>query len=199
MRACRSATLSERPCTCVPMVSRRAPEAAEKSCVVFCTADMDVLSLFTASSDCSMSVRCTAAFCVISVCMFCWPWISWVTPVCSSMISRATAPAGAGPSNAPPRAPASMAEPKNRIHRVRKVFLLRGGTPRSCLKVSGARLKPAPLQNPQGWGTQGLLSPRARILLRQLMLLAHDDVRPAILLPALFRGSRAERTFLCRS
>src|SRR5258708_5230171 len=42
------------------------------------------------------------------------------------MISRATAPTGAGPSKEPPSAPANMAAPKNRIQRVRNVFLLRG-------------------------------------------------------------------------
>jgi len=44
-------------CTCVPMVSRRAPEVADKSWVFFWTAAMLVLSLLTESIDCSIRVR----------------------------------------------------------------------------------------------------------------------------------------------
>src|ERR1019366_7479628 len=98
------------------------------------------------------------------------------TPVCNSMISRATAPAGAGPSKAPPKVPASMAAPKNKTHRVRKVFLLRG---------QGLLMKL--------WGVRGAA---ARSPTDEPWLLRHYKVCPAILLPALFGGSAAELTFL---
>src|SRR5579872_2789104 len=98
------------------------------------------------------------------------------------MISRATAPAGAGPSKAPPIAPASIAAPKNRIHRVRKVFLLPRGTPRWCCIVLSL-------------SEAGPLARALRAGPELILLLAHYDMSTAILRVALFRRGRAERAF----
>ena len=68
MRARVSCKLSETPWTCVDMESRRAPELACMSCTDFCSELIVPLSLFTESSDCSISVFSTAPFCVSAVC-----------------------------------------------------------------------------------------------------------------------------------
>src|ERR1700730_1003967 len=74
---------------------------------------MVALSLLTVSEDCSMRVFWTVWSWVNWVWISFWPWSSEVTSRCSSMISRATARAGRGPTRLPATALRNMAPPKN--------------------------------------------------------------------------------------